>query len=985
MAILIDYIWQSTFCLFFFFGVYWVFLRNEKVFVFTRVYLLITPILGLLFPLVKIPVSFYKPDISLEQSQLFRALSIEQVPEDVAGFYGLPEVTVQSTKLPMLLELKDYFIIFYLLIFALLAVKVFWQFIQLRLLKEKGWYQTVFKLKEKYFLIPTFGLAPIFSYFNELYWDETQDLSNEEKDQIIKHEIEHIRQGHSWDILYYQIMSVVFWFNPAMHLMRSALVDVHEYLADENVLKQTANKENYPKLIVKIAFKGMDLPIGNYFIRSTTLKRILMMKNSKKPNRFKMIMILPLTLMLLALVSMKTKVGLNDLLSSSTQKIEFIKDQLTASQDSLEVAIKVKKIKNPNHYELIGPLEGEKLTAQLGELMYEFSEISSDDEYVKVRSLINSLKSNSRIVKNYGPVKTYGQVSVKPTPKEGEEVWEKNLAKSIAEFIPEKEMELGLISRIEIEYVITKDGSIKDPIIKQSFGGGVDKKVLDMLTNSDLPKWTPGELNGEKVEVVHSTSLNISLPSKISQNKDDLNFFPQTIDIPIYKSKNTVINDDTVFDVVETAPNPQGGMEGWNEYLKSNLRYPEVAKANGEEGTVYVVFEVNKDGSISEVDILRGVSPAIDAEAIRVVKASPAWEPGKQRGKEVNVRMRLPIRFNNDSKNATASSKDQVGEVVVFKDGAYDKVDTPPSPQGKMEGWKKYLTENLNYPNSAKEQGVEGTVYLVFVVGKDGSIGEVDVLRGIGAGCDEEAMRIVKNSPKWTPGMHDGNPVNVRMRLPIRFNLGKSSAASEEVSPTKAFNTHLTKNIKFPLEARKNENTGTVLVQLELDSKGKISNTEIIQGVSKEIDEEVNRVVNTSAPSWNVPLNGNSFKTILPITFRLGDVNSESRSREGMKNEIVVVGYGSSTSLQSKKVINDFENNQVNSTIFGKFDSSSKSKTFDPIYVLDGKIRDRDSMNKIEPTNIKNLNIVRNPSIDELGKFGEESKKGIIYVETKNK
>ncbi|MCH7415580.1 TonB family protein [Belliella sp. R4-6] len=985
MAVLLDYIWQSTFCLFFFFGIYWVFLRNEKVFVFTRVYLLITPILGLLFPLVTIPVSFYKPDISLEQSQLFRALSLEQVSEDVAGFYGLPEVTVQSTKLPMLLEFKDYFIIFYLMIFSFLAIKLFWQFIQLRLLKEKGWYQTIFKLKEKYFLIPTFGLAPIFSYFNELYWDETQDLSHEEKDQIIKHEIEHIRQGHSWDILYYQIMSVVFWFNPAIHLMRSALVDVHEYLADENVLKQTANKENYPKLIVKIAFKGMDLPIGNYFIRSTTLKRILMMKNSKKPNRFKMVMILPLTLMLLALVSMKTKVGLNELFSTNTQKIEFIKEQLTASQDSLEVAIKVKKIKNPTHYELIGALEGDKLTAQLGELMYEFSDISSDEEYIKVRSLINSLRGNSRITKNYGPVKTYDQVSVKPAPSKGEENWYEDLSKAISGFLPEKEKELGLVSSFEVEYIITSEGKLINPIIRKSIGGGVDKKVIDMLTSEDMPTWSAGEYKGEKVDVVHSTQIKMSIPPKLAENKEDLYFFPQVIEIPNQMVRNRIINDDTVFDVVETAPNPQGGMEGWNEYLKSNLKYPEVAKANGEEGTVYVVFEVNKDGSISEVDVLRGVSPTIDAEAVRVVKASPAWEPGKQRGKEVNVRMRLPIRFKNEGKNATTPSKDQVGEVVVFKDGAYDKVDTPPSPQGQMEGWNQYLSENLKYPNYAKEQGVEGTVYLVFVVGKDGSIGEVEVLRGIGAGCDEEAIRVVKNAPKWNPGMQDGKLVDVRMRLPIRFNLGKSSAVSKEVAPTNAFNTHVTKNIKFPTEARKNGNTGTVLVQLELDSKGKISKTEIVKGVSKEIDEEVNRVVNTSSPSWNVPSNGNSFKTILPITFRLGDVNSESRSRAGMKNEIVVVGYGNTGKANAQKVINDFEYDKMRSTTFAKLSTVPTNKKFNPIYVLDGKIRDMEYLNKLEVSSIKKMNIVKSPSYDELIKFGEDSKKGIVYIETKEK
>ncbi|MFD2035954.1 TonB family protein [Belliella marina] len=980
MAVLIDYIWQSTFCLFFFFGVYWVFLRNEKVFVFTRAYILITPILALLFPLVKIPVSFYKPDISLENSQLFRALSLEQVPDEVAGFYGLPEVTVQSTKLPMLMELKDYFIIFYLIVFTFLASKVFWQVIQLRLLKEKGWYQTIYKLKEKYFLIPTFGLAPIFSYFNELYWDETQELSNEEKDQIIKHEIEHIRQGHSWDIMYYQILSVLFWFNPAIHLMRAALVDVHEYLADENVLKQTTNKENYPKLIVKIAFKGMDLPIGNYFIRSTTLKRILMMKNSKKPNRFKMTMILPLTLMLLALVSMKTKVGLTDFLISNTQKIELIKDQLTASQDSLEVAIKVKKIKNPVHYELIGALEGDKLTAQLGELIYEFSDISSDEEYIKVRSLINTLRGNSRIVKNYGPVKTYDQVAIKPSPKNGEDEWHKTLADALAEIMPEKEKELGLASSIELEYIITSEGKIKNPIVRKSIGGGVDEKIIKMLVDEQSASWTPGEHGGEKVDVVHHLNLKLSYPSKMAENRDSYDFFPEVIEVPINNTRNRIINDDTIFDVVEKAPNPPGGMEGWNEYLKSNLKYPEAAKENGIEGTVFVVFVVNKTGFIEDPEILKGVSPEIDAEALRVVKASPNWEPGKQRGQDMNVRMRLPIRFKNGSINPTANSTEEIPTVVRNNNEPYDKVDTPPSPQGKMEGWNQYLAENLKYPNTAKENKTEGTVYLTFIVKKDGTVENPEILRGIGAGCDEEALRVVRNSPKWNPGKQGGQAVDVRMRLPIRFNLSKASGETGEVTPTEAFNRHVTKSIKYPTEARRSGETGTVLVQLDFDSKGKIESSKIVKGISKEIDEEVDRVVNTSAPSWKVSGNGDQFKAVLPITFRLGGVSSgESKPSAGMKNEIVVVGYGSTS--KSSKVIDEYKEQQFN-TYADKFstplESSVKAK---PMVVVDGTIKEFGELNDIKPSEIKNMEVVKKPSSEDLSKYGEGAKNGIIFVQ----
>jgi hypothetical protein len=291
MAEFINFFWQSFFCLCFFFGIYWVFLRNEKSFRFNRAYLLITPALALLFPLMEIPVSFDKPSISLEHTDLLRALK-EQADVETIGTFGLPEFTVTGTKLPLLSEIKDYLLFTYLSIVVLLSFKLFWQYLQLRQMQEKGWYQTVFKLKGDYFLIPTFGMAPVFSFFNKLFWDDTQVLTPEEESHIIQHELEHIHQRHTWDVLYYQVLSILFWFNPVIHLMRLSLVDLHEYLADEKVLGKIENKSSYPKLIVKMAFKGLDLPIGNYFIRSTTLKRIMMMKKSAKINWFKLAMVL---------------------------------------------------------------------------------------------------------------------------------------------------------------------------------------------------------------------------------------------------------------------------------------------------------------------------------------------------------------------------------------------------------------------------------------------------------------------------------------------------------------------------------------------------------------------------------------------------------------------------------------------------------------------------------------------------------------------
>jgi protein TonB len=83
----------------------------------------------------------------------------------------------------------------------------------------------------------------------------------------------------------------------------------------------------------------------------------------------------------------------------------------------------------------------------------------------------------------------------------------------------------------------------------------------------------------------------------------------------------------------------------------------------------------------------------------------------------------------------------------------------------------RYLQESIKYPEEAKELGIQGRVFVTFVVEVDGSITDVRVLRGIGGGCDEEAVRVVKAMPKWVPGKQRGVPVRVQFNLPIKFTL----------------------------------------------------------------------------------------------------------------------------------------------------------------------------------------------------------------------
>ncbi|MEN2282486.1 energy transducer TonB [Algoriphagus sp. SE2] len=101
----------------------------------------------------------------------------------------------------------------------------------------------------------------------------------------------------------------------------------------------------------------------------------------------------------------------------------------------------------------------------------------------------------------------------------------------------------------------------------------------------------------------------------------------------------------------------------------------------------------------------------------------------------------------------------------------HEKVDVMPIPPGGMSGLMTFMSENLKYPSQAKEKGIEGTVVVSFVVQADGSVANPEILRGIGAGCDEEALRVVKSFPNWTPGEKDGKKVNTRMQLPVKYKL----------------------------------------------------------------------------------------------------------------------------------------------------------------------------------------------------------------------
>jgi protein TonB len=110
-------------------------------------------------------------------------------------------------------------------------------------------------------------------------------------------------------------------------------------------------------------------------------------------------------------------------------------------------------------------------------------------------------------------------------------------------------------------------------------------------------------------------------------------------------SEEKEVEETEIFTVVEESPGFPGGDEARIKFLQENIKYPTMARESGIQGTVYVTFVVEKGGNVSDVKILRGIGGGCDEEAIRVIRAMPRWNPGKQRGKSVRVQFNMPIKF----------------------------------------------------------------------------------------------------------------------------------------------------------------------------------------------------------------------------------------------------------------------------------------------------------------------------------------------------
>lgn len=541
-----------------------------------------------------------------------------------------------------------------------------------------------------------------FSFFKWVFFPD-KSLEHPGADLLLRHEFSHVKRHHSIDRLISASFRAFFWFSPFAHFNHKLLSEVHEYQADADAIAAFGDKAGYNQLIVSYAGIPGNNPITNPF--SAHLKKRIIMLNHLKPGK------LSLTAIVTGIV----------LIASVAVFSSMVQPQKANSSD-----------------------------------------VVSGDEFQSA-ALSESLSLPEVTVFPVGDGSTAISDDTTLVPAQypgGDDARILLLGNNIR--YPVEARNKNIQGTVEYRFTVEADGKVTSVEIVSGIGGGCDEEVLRVVAL--MPTWKPATKGGKPVR---STMV---LPVKFSLS-------------------NGTNETDDVFTVVENPPKFPGGDDARAAHFSKVITYPESARKDKVEGIVYVTFIVEKDGSISNTRILRGVRKDIDEVALRAVSSMPLWEPGTQRGKPVRVQFNIPLKFSLSEVKSEAkkeSSSEVKTSTMIDGREVFMVVDEAPEYPGGSDALYKYLGEKNKYTEEARKQKIEGTIYIGFTVEPDGSISNARVLRGIGGGLDEVAVNSIMNMPKWKPGKNGGVAVPVQFNIPVKFKLDADNPGKPLEMPEKS-------------------------------------------------------------------------------------------------------------------------------------------------------------------------------------------------------
>lgn len=412
--------------------------------------------------LFSIFISFTYPFLSIEHWLETQ----ESVKAIVVNYALLPEFTVTSAHKPILFSVENVALTVYGLGILILLIRFFIQLLSIIRIRLKGKKQIVLNTPV---IVIDKEITP-FSFFSSVFINPA--LHNEhETREILAHELTHVRQGHSFDVLLSELVSILFWFNPAIWLLKREMRQNLEFLADDKVIESGFDSKAYQYHLLQLSYQTPEAKLGNKFNVAPLKKRIIMM-NQQKTNKARLLkysLIIPLALALV--------------ISSNAQTVvKKMKKVVVAAQDST-----VAKINAPK------PI------------------------------IKTTMKFTAPVIKK--DKKVYDVVEKMPVYPGGFDAMLKYLAENIK--YPVEAQKNGVEGKIFVRFVVNAVGNVEKTEIIKSDVSNVkvtvesvktkDEKIANALEQEALrvvnamPQWTPGEQKGEKVAVYYTLPIQFAL------------------------------------------------------------------------------------------------------------------------------------------------------------------------------------------------------------------------------------------------------------------------------------------------------------------------------------------------------------------------------------------------------------------------------------------------------------------------------------------
>lgn len=601
---------------------YWFFLRNKKFHQYNRFFLLSIPVLAICIPLLNIPLHGFYGATPGTGIKLLRAVSISGWEEEVV-------ITAQRNWMHSLLSWQNMAVSLYAIIALVMLCILLSSLFRIIRLSGKYLYEKINGIK--FYQTPEPGTP--FSFLNHIFWNSKIDIHSQSGNQILRHELYHVKQKHTTDILFMEFLCAVSWFNPFFHLIKKELKAVHEFLADQYAASST-NSHDYAELLVWESVAIHPLKTSNPFFNNQIKRRITMITQSKNA-RFgyiRRVMALPLLFILFCAFGVKLNHPIASLPFFNNKPVTIAVDAGHGGIDAgtisstgileknivLSISKKLQQLSKDYNVNVVMTRETDILPGNASTIKeglqnrVNIAEKNKADLFISIHvdAAVNNDTDNGFSIYLINNNQYYQKSML--------------LGSALAEEIKKTHMIFPELKQRQKGITVLQSSPM--PAVLVECGYITNKDDLAFITNEE----NQAKIARDILEGVVKYSNSIPISATIRENK-----IPDTL--PVIEGE--------VFRKVEVEADYPGGQKGWSDYLNKNLKYPQEAINKEIQGTVVAQFIVNIDGKVSGVKIFKSDNKILNEEVIRIIKNSGDWIPAMQNGQKVRSYKRQPLVF----------------------------------------------------------------------------------------------------------------------------------------------------------------------------------------------------------------------------------------------------------------------------------------------------------------------------------------------------